>query len=121
MIILYGIHNCDSVRRVRRQLEAAGIAYHYHDLRRDGLDRATLDDWLDQLGWEALLNRRSSSWRQLPEATRQAAADRTSVAALLLAQPTLIKRPILQQPTGITLGTSAADDLLPEPNHESSQ
>lgn len=93
-IVLYGIKNCDSVKKARSWLDARQIAYHFHDYRVDGLEPALLKQFIDHLGLDAVLNQRSSSWRQLsdeqkgdlsPEKARQ----------LMLEIPTLIKRPIL--------------------------
>jgi len=94
MITLYGIKNCDSVRKARRWLDANGVEYRFHDLRSDGVEPSMLQDWIGQLGWEKLLNRRSATWRQLPEADR-ADLDERRAAELMLQHPTLIKRPLL--------------------------
>lgn len=91
---IYGIVNCDSVKKARRWLTERDIEHRFHDLRADGLDRQLLDHWLDSLGWEALLNRRSSSWKALSAAEREA-MDRGRAAAAVLAAPTLVKRPLL--------------------------
>ncbi|WJW76557.1 ArsC family reductase [Thiohalobacter sp. IOR34] len=105
MTTLYGISNCDSVRKARRWLEDQGIAHRFHDLRRDGLDEERLRGWASQVGWETLLNRRSSSWRQLPAADREH-LDGDHALALMLAQPTLIKRPVIEHDGRIEVGFS---------------
>lgn len=94
MITVYGIPNCDKVRAVRKQLERQGIAHRFHDVRTDGLTQAQVRAWLKALGPEALLNRRSATWRQLPAAER---TDLTAARAarLVLAHPTLLQRPLL--------------------------
>ena len=94
MWTLYGIKNCDSCRKAAAWLHAHGRAHHFHDLRADGLTPALLQEWASRLGWENLLNRKSTTWRQLPEAARQD-LDEARALALMLAQPTLIKRPLL--------------------------
>lgn len=94
MIILYGISNCDTVRKARAWFEARRIAYTFHDLRSDGLAMETLREWADAIGWEALLNRRSRSWKEVPEQERNA-IDEASALRLMLANPTLIKRPVV--------------------------
>jgi len=94
VITLYGISNCDTVRKARNWLDQHGIEYRFHDFREDGLDRDTVAAWLDELGWETLVNRRSASWKALDEKTRQSMDARGALAAIL-AQPTLIKRPLL--------------------------
>lgn len=92
-MILFGIKNCDTVRKARRWLEANGIEHEFHDLRSDGLSAAQLEGWAGQLGWEQLLNRRSATYRQLPP-ERTADLDHNQALALMLEQPTLIKRPV---------------------------
>lgn len=105
MLKLYGIKNCDTVKRARRWLEQSGIEYDFHDYRVDGLSSSLLDSFESELGWEAMLNRRSTSWRQLSDADRQDLnADKAK--NLMLAQPTLIKRPVLENGGKLTLGFS---------------
>lgn len=91
---LYGIKSCDTVRRARRWLEQHGIEYVYHDLREDGLDPGKLRQWATQLGWETLLNRRSTTWKQLPVSEREGLNEERALA-LLQAHPTLLKRPLV--------------------------
>ncbi len=94
MVILYGISNCDTVRKARKWLQAEGIDYSFHDFRADGLDPDAVARWIDEMGWENLINRRSSSWKALPQDTRESMDD-TAAAAAILDHPTLIKRPLL--------------------------
>ncbi|MEZ5567784.1 MAG: ArsC family reductase [Halioglobus sp.] len=94
MITLYGIKNCDSVKKARKWLEARQIDYQFHDFREQGITRRQLAEWLNELGWETLINRRSTSWKALDEKNRQAMNDSTALDAALR-QPTLIKRPLL--------------------------
>ena len=108
MHTLYGIKNCDTVKKARAWLDRQGVEYHFHDFRADGLQPALLQRWLDQLGWEALLNRRGTTWRQLPEATR-AGIDDKRAQALMLEQPTLIKRPVLDDGSVSQVGFNEAD------------
>lgn len=93
-ITLYGIKNCDTVRKARKWLEAAGIEYRFHDFRADGLDEKDLRSWAKAAAWETLLNRRGTTWRQLPEADKEGVDEKKAIQ-LMLAQPTLIKRPVL--------------------------
>lgn len=93
-LTLYGIANCDTVRKARRWLDAASIPFEFHDVRADGLDRNVVKGWLDAQGWETILNRRSTAWRALSESEKDG-VNATSALALLLAHPTLIKRPVL--------------------------
>ncbi|MBZ9558138.1 MULTISPECIES: ArsC family reductase [unclassified Modicisalibacter] len=109
MNTLYGIKSCDTCRKARKALDARGIAYRYHDLREDGLDAGTLARFIDLTGLETLLNTRSTTWRGLDETERQAARDDAERArALILAHPTLLKRPLLD--TGETLIVGRARD-----------
>ncbi len=94
MITLYGIRNCDTMKKARKWLDGHGIDYRFHDYRKDGLEREQLEAWADELGWEALLNRRGTTWRKLPEAVRNH-IDRDAAIDILLEHPALIKRPLL--------------------------
>ncbi len=91
---LYGIPNCDTVKKARTWLDQHGRAYAFHDVKKVGIDRATLEGWVDTHGWETVLNRAGTTFRALPEADR---ADLTAdkAIALMLAQPSMIKRPVL--------------------------
>ena len=93
-LTLYGIDNCDTVRRARRWLEERGKSYRFHDLRADGLDGETLQSWLAQAGWERVVNRRSTSWKALDPDARDG-MDNQRAAAAILSAPTLVKRPVL--------------------------
>jgi arsenate reductase len=93
MITVYGIRNCDTCRKAIKWLEAEGIGARLHDVRVDGLEPAWLDAWIGVLGWEALLNRRGTTWRKLPAAETDG-VDEARARALMLAHPTLIKRPV---------------------------
>ena len=92
---LYGISNCDTMRKARGWLDRQGIDYRFHDYRKDGLDAALLADLADELGWENLLNRRGTTWRRLPESVRDGIDERSALAAML-DNPALIKRPVLE-------------------------
>ncbi len=94
MVNLYGIKNCDTVKKARNWLEQHGVEYNFHDFREDGIDAAAVQGWLAELGWETLVNRRSTSWKQLDPAVREA-MDNHSALNAILEQPTLIKRPLL--------------------------
>ncbi len=103
MIFLYGIKNCDSVRKARKWLEANGVEFQFHDFRRDGLDTSRLQDWIAQTGWEKLLNHRSATWRQLPGDEKTDLDERKAVM-LMLQHPTLIKRPLLDDGSHLLIG-----------------
>lgn len=100
---MYGIKNCDTIKKARRYLEAAGIACQFHDYRADGIDAALLAPFVAQLGYQALLNTRGTTWRKLPEAERDAITDAGSASALMLQHPALIKRPLLRAADGTLL------------------
>jgi len=107
LITLYGIKNCDTVQKARNWLDLHGIDYRFHDFRADGLERETVQRWLDELGWENLVNRRSSSWKALDAATRENMDEQSALAAIM-AQATLIKRPLLDTGHERFTGFSAA-------------
>jgi arsenate reductase len=91
---LYGIRNCDTMKKAWTWLDQNGVAYDFHDYKKQGVDRATLEGWVEQLGWELLLNRAGTTFRKLPEAERQD-LDREKAIRLMLEQPSMIKRPVL--------------------------
>jgi arsenate reductase len=108
VITLYGIKNCDTVKKARRWLDEHGIDYRFHDFREDGLDRQQVRGWVSELGWEQLLNKRSTSWKALPAEARDAMDDQAAVQAII-EQPTLIKRPLLDTGHERFTGFSAAN------------
>ncbi len=91
---LYGIPHCDTVKKARGWLDAQGVGYVFHDYKKAGIDPATLRGWVERLGWETVLNRAGTTFRKLPEAER-ADLDADRAVALMLAQPSMIKRPML--------------------------
>ena len=93
-ITIYGIRNCDTMKKARAWLEAADIAHDFHDYRVQGLDDSLLRGWVAQVGWEALLNRAGTTFRKLPEAEREG-LDEARALRLMLAQPSMIRRPVL--------------------------
>lgn len=103
MFTLYGIKNCDTCKKARRWLEQNGIAYEFHDYRADGLTSELLKHFAENLGWEALLNRSSTSWRQL-STEQQADLTQEKASQLMLSIPTLIKRPILDTGKKLVIG-----------------
>lgn len=92
---LYGIPNCGTVKKARAFLEQRGIAYRFHDFRKDGVDAARISGWLKQAGWQKLLKKTGPTWGQLPEAVKAAVRDDASALALMLDKPNVIKRPVL--------------------------
>lgn len=93
-ITLAGIPNCDTVRKARKWLSANGIDYHFHDFRKDGLDEKQLRHWVRELGWETLLNTRGMMWRKLPDSKKENMDEKKAIA-IMLAEPAIIKRPVL--------------------------
>ena len=93
-MILYGIRNCDTVKKARLWLDARGVAYDFHDYKLAGIDEARLRNWTAELGWEKLLNRAGTTFRKLPDAEKQD-LDEDKAVALMLAQPSIIKRTVL--------------------------
>ncbi|MGV6818221.1 MAG: ArsC family reductase [Thiotrichales bacterium] len=94
MTTLYGIKNCDTIRKARRWLADHDIDYEFHDFRSDGVDATQLQSWAAELGWETLLNRRGTTWRKLPEAQREGIDEKRAIA-LMVEHPAMIKRPVL--------------------------
>ncbi len=105
MITIYGIPNCDTIKKARRWLNNADIDHRFHDYRKDGLDEQTLRQWSDELGWEQLLNRRGTTWRKLPDEQKTTINEALAIQ-LMLEQPAMIKRPLLDHNGQKTLGFS---------------
>ena len=105
---LYGIANCDTIRQARAWLQQHGVDHEFHDYRKHGLDAELLERLAGELGWEAMLNRRGTTWRKLPEALRDR-IDRESALRAMLDQPALIRRPILEHAGRCYLGFSPGD------------
>ncbi len=108
MTTLYGIKNCDTVRKARKWLESEDIDYTFHDFRADGLDKKNLSAWVKSVGWEILLNKRSTSWKQLPDKDKET-VDEGKAITLMLANPTLIKRPVLTHRKKVYVGFKLAE------------
>jgi arsenate reductase len=103
---LFGIRGCDTMKKARAWLDGAGITYRFHDYKVSGIDRATLEGWVAEHGWEKVLNRAGTTFRKLPEEA-QAGLDAGRAIDLMLAQPSMIKRPVLDTGAARTLGFSA--------------
>jgi len=106
---LYGIANCDTVKKARAQLAAQGIAVDFHDYKKRGVPPDALAHWAQVFGWERLLNRQGTTWRQLPADAQAQVVDAASAMALLRAQPSLIRRPVLAHGERLLLGFDAAE------------
>jgi Spx/MgsR family transcriptional regulator len=106
MVTIYGIRNCDTMKKAMRWLDEHGVDYRFHDYRKEGLDVRMLERWEKELGWEALLNRRGQLWRKLPRAERDG-IDRASALRLMAENPGIIRRPLLDLGDRRLLGFSA--------------
>jgi Spx/MgsR family transcriptional regulator len=109
-LTVYGIPNCDTVKKARRWLDEHGLAHQFHDFKKQGLDAATVQAWTQQLPWEQLLNKRGTTWRGLPADAQASAVDASSAARLMSAHPSLVKRPVVAWPDGrLSVGFDAGD------------
>jgi len=108
-ITLYGIPNCDTVKKARAWLAASGVEYTFHDFRKGGVPADRLDGWLAAAGADRLVNRQGTTWRKLDAAAQSRASDTAAARALMLEQPSVIKRPVVEWPDGaITVGFDPA-------------
>jgi len=104
---LYGIPNCDTVKKARTWLADNGHAVDFHDFKKQGLDRVTVARWLEQLDWEVLVNRKGTTWRKLSDERRASIVDKASALELMLENPSVIKRPVLEGGGPLSVGFSA--------------
>lgn len=102
---MYGIKNCDTIKKARKFLETNKIEYEFHDFREDGLNPIQLRSWIKELGWEKLINKRSTTWRNLPDETKEN-MDEILAIAVAEDQPTIIKRPVLELEDKVLVGFS---------------
>ena len=93
-VTIYGIKNCDTMKRARAWLDDHGVKYAFHDYKNVGIDKPRLEAWAKEVGWETLLNRAGTTFRKLPDKDRENVTEKKAIA-LMLAQPTMIKRPVL--------------------------
>lgn len=108
MATMYGIKNCDTVKKARTWLEGRGIAYDFHDYKAVGIDRPRLERWVEAVGWEKLLNRSGTTFRKLDDADK-IDLDAGRAVALMLAQPSMIKRPVVEHDDGLLVGFAPAE------------
>lgn len=101
---LFGISNCNTVKKARAWLSENGIDMPFHDFKKQGIDEERLKSWLEQIGWEKLVNRQGTTWRQLPDETKAAVCDETAAIRLMLEKPSVIKRPVLEMDGKVILG-----------------
>jgi Spx/MgsR family transcriptional regulator len=103
MTKMFGIKNCDTIKKARTWLERHGQAYDFHDYKSAGIDRSVLEAWVKKLGWEVLLNRAGTTFKKLPDADKEDLTEKKAIA-LMLAQPSMIKRPVLEAKGRLTVG-----------------
>ncbi|MEM1403271.1 MAG: ArsC family reductase [Pseudomonadota bacterium] len=104
--VIYGIKNCDTVKKALRWLDDAGVDYRFHDFRVDGLEKAKVEAWVESEGWESVINRRSTSWKALSQERRDTLDDASAVIAVL-ETPTLVKRPVMEHGDTLSFGFKA--------------
>ena len=110
MLTLYGIPNCDTVKKARAWLEARGRTLRFVDFKKGGVPDARLDAWIAALGWERLVNRQGTTWRKLDEALRASITDAAGARRLMVDHPSVVKRPVVEWDDGaITVGFDATD------------
>ncbi|MEZ5744312.1 MAG: ArsC family reductase [Sphingomonadaceae bacterium] len=107
-IDVYGIPNCDTVKKARKWLDAQGIAYVFHDYKKEGADAGKLAVWVDAAGWETVLNRRGTTFRKLPDADKEG-LDAAKAVRVMEANPSCIKRPVVEHAGGVLVGFSEDD------------
>jgi arsenate reductase len=108
MITLYGIKNCDTMKKARTWLDSRGVQYEFHDYKAAGIDAEVLKRWIGQVGWEVLLNRAGTTFRKLPDA-QKTGLNESKAIALMMAQPSMIKRPVLDAGKRLLVGFDPAN------------
>lgn len=103
MVTIYGIKNCDTMKRARDWLDAHGVAHDFHDYKAKGIDRGKLESWVRAVGWQTLLNRAGTTFRKLPDHDREIVSQDKAIR-LMLEQPSMIKRPVLEKGSKILVG-----------------
>lgn len=106
MTILYGIRNCDTVKKACKWLDQHNVSYQFHDFREAGIDKDRVAKWIDQLGWETVVNKRSTTWKQLSPSDRDAMNAERAITAIV-DNPTLVKRPLLEKGAHFSTGFKA--------------
>ncbi len=92
---MYGIKNCDTVKKARKFLDNNFVTYIFHDFKKDGVDKVLLTSWIEELGWEALVNKRGTTWHKFSEPAKESVTDKHSALKIMLENPSVIKRPVL--------------------------
>ena len=104
--VIYGIRNCDTMKKARAWLEAHGVQHEFHDYKTSGIERARLQEWIDKVGWEVLLNRAGTTFRKLPD-SRKTELSQVKALELMLEAPSMIKRPVLEHGKELVIGFNA--------------
>ena len=107
MITLYGIPNCGSVKKARDWLESQDIAYEFHDFKKVGIDKDTIGGWMKHISWDVLVNKKGTTWRGLPDATKESVTSAASATKLMIENPSVIKRPVLCKGKTVLVGFDA--------------
>jgi len=107
-VSVYGIPNCDTIKKARNWLEAKGIEYSFHDYKKEGADAGKLEEWVQAAGWEVVLNRRGTTFRKLPDQDKTD-LDAGKAVAIMAANPSCIKRPVVEYPGGVLVGFKEAE------------
>lgn len=107
-ITVYGIPNCDTIKKARKWLECKGIDYAFHDYKKQGVDSGKLSAWVEKAGWEKVLNRAGTTFRKLPDADKEG-LDAGKAVQVMAANPSCIKRPVVEYPGGLLVGFREAD------------
>jgi arsenate reductase len=102
-VTIYGIKNCDTMKKARAWLDHLGVSYGFHDYKAAGIERSILEDWAREVGWESLLNRAGTTFRKLPEADKEGLTEKKAIA-LMVSQPSMIKRPVLKVGSRLLVG-----------------
>ena len=102
-VTIYGIKNCDTMKKARIWLDSRGTSYDFHDYKAAGVDRPVLEAWVKKLGWEVLLNKAGTTFKKLPDSDKEGLTEKKAIA-LMLAQPSMIKRPVLEAKGKLTVG-----------------
>ncbi len=105
---IYGISNCDTIKKARKWMEQRDIIYDFHDYKKAGVDGAMLKDWIAQVGWETLLNKRGTTFKKLPAANREN-IDESKAIMLMMEYPSMIKRPVLETEMGLLVGFKSSE------------
>jgi arsenate reductase (glutaredoxin) len=109
MLKIYGIPNCDTMKKAMTWLTRNKLTFAFHDYKKEGIGKAKLEEWCGQVGWEVLLNKKSTTWRELPVAEQQKVTTQASAIKLMMSHTSSIKRPVLEHPKGLLVGFKEAD------------